>query len=79
MQKVQLPCYTGLSLEYSALFQTQCTNGYVHSMAESDAFWSLTAENDWVCDKAEYGPSILTSQSIGMILAGILFMQLSDT
>jgi hypothetical protein len=45
----------------------------------SDSFWSLSAENGWVCDKAEYGSNILMAQSIGIIINTLLFLQPSDS
>ena len=62
-------------------FQTSCKYGYVHESVNDapDAFWSLSAENDWVCEDSEYGSHVLTAQGVGIILNCIAFLHLSDT
>ena len=59
--------------------QIPCPNGYIYEDYDPDAFHSLSAENDWVCDKEEYGANLLLAQAIGIIVNGIIFMQISDT
>ena len=39
---------------------------------------SLSAEYDWVCDKADYGANVLTARSAGVVISMLIFMQLSD-
>lgn len=51
---------------------------YIHDMTADDAFWSLAAEYDWVCDKAEYSSTVLAAQNVGIIVSTLIFMQLSD-
>ena len=58
--------------------QIPCQYGFIHQTEGPDAFWSLSAENDWVCDEAQYGSNIMTAQGIGIIINSIVFMQLSD-
>ncbi len=53
-------------------------HGYIFDMSADDAFWSLASEYEWVCEKSEYGSSILVAQSIGIIVSTVIFMQLSD-
>jgi hypothetical protein len=48
-------------------------------MDDPSAFWSMAAENDWVCDYENYGPNMFMAQNIGIIINTIIFMQLSDT
>ena len=62
--------------------KTGCIYGYTHEEKEEGIsngyFWSLTAENDWVCDKEVNRGNIWLAQSIGYIFHGIIFSQLSD-
>ena len=62
--------------------KTKCIYGYTHEREEDEVsngyFWSLTAENDWVCDQDIYGANMWLAQSVGFILHGIIFSQLSD-
>ena len=60
------------------LTQQESCSSYVHDMSRDDSFWSLSSEYDWVCDKAEYGSTILVAQNIGIIVSMVIFMQLSD-
>jgi len=39
---------------------------------------SLSAEYNWVCDKADYGANVLTARSAGVVISMLIFMQLSD-
>ena len=48
-------------------------------MKSDDAFWSLSSEYDWVCDKNEVGSEVLVAVQVGIILTALIFMQLSDT
>ena len=48
-------------------------------MKSDDAFWSLSSEYDWVCDKNEVGSEVLVAVQAGIILTALIFMQLSDT
>lgn len=59
--------------------QVPCPYGYVYDDDKSDAFYSLSAENDWVCEKEEYGSNLLMAQSVGFIFNSLIFMHLSDT
>lgn len=58
--------------------KVSCQYGYVHQREGSDHFWSLAAENDWVCDQEERGANLLMAQSVGIIFNSLLFMQVSD-
>ena len=48
-------------------------------MKSDDAFWSLSSEYDWVCDKNEVGSEVLVAVQVGIIVTALIFMQLSDT
>ena len=48
-------------------------------MKSDDAFWSLSSEYDWVCDKNEMGSEVLVAVQVGIIVTALIFMQLSDT
>ncbi len=41
-------------------------------------FWSLSAENDWVCEDATRGSNLFMAQCVGYILNTLFFMQLTD-
>ena len=56
-----------------------CQHGYRYDDAVPDPFWSLVSENDWVCDRAHYGPTILQVQAVGIVLTTSLCLQPSDT
>ena len=58
--------------------EIDCPN-YVHDMTQSDSFWSLASEYDWICDQNAKGSNVLAAQNIGIILTAVIFMQLSDT
>ena len=58
--------------------QTTCVNGYRHNHIDDSPFWSLVAEHDWVCDDASRGANLIMAQNIGIVVNGLIFMQLSD-
>ncbi len=60
------------------MLQVSCEYGYVHQKDGYNHFWSLTAEDDWVCDRKEYGSNLFMAQNVGIILNSLLFMQISD-
>jgi len=67
-----------LSTCFDTSKEISCTN-YVHDMKSDDAFWSLSSEYDWVCDKNEVGSEVLVAVQVGIIVTALIFMQLSDT
>ena len=56
-----------------------CPHGYVHDTSGPSPFVSLTSDRDWVCDRGEYGANLFAAQSAGIVVNGIIGMQLSDT
>ena len=42
--------------------KVDCQHGYSYDESTPDPFWSLVVENDWVCDRAHYGSTILQVQ-----------------
>ena len=61
--------------------QVDCQHGYKHQRPNDadDFFWSLSSENDWVCQNSDVGSQVLTAQGVGIILNSVIFMQLSDS
>ena len=59
--------------------RANCQHGYRYDDDTADPFWSLVLENDWVCDRAGYGPAILQAQAVGIVITTSLCLQPSDT
>ncbi len=79
IRSVQSPWTLGLKREnLITLFQLFSYLKYKICLLNLTVVRSLSAEYNWVCDKADYGANVLSARSAGVVISMLIFMQLSD-
>jgi len=72
-------CDTG-SVEKCPADADVCDGAAVHYNTTHENFLdSLVVEHNWVCEKALWGPSVITAFSVGMLFHSLIFGQMCDT